>query len=168
METSLERVLTTSYKEDMISYMKAHPSEFREALELALSDKQPYSWRSAWLLWSCMEENDPRFRKHITDILDSIKGKKDGHQRELLKILLNMELDEDREGILFNLCLDLWEKTDKRPSVRVTAFKGILKVVSKHPDLAREMAFLTQDHYLETLSPGVKRSVIKMMISLEA
>ena len=43
-----------------------------ELIELAISDKQPYSWRPAWLLWSCMDENDQRVQKHIPDIIHSI------------------------------------------------------------------------------------------------
>jgi hypothetical protein len=46
--------------------------------------------------------------------------------------------------------------------VRITALKFILKVANKHPDLLEEIVFLTQDHYLESLSPGVKRSIEKM------
>jgi hypothetical protein len=54
METALEWTLTNSYKADMISYLAAHPEDFEEVVKLAIADKQPYSWRAAWLLWSCM------------------------------------------------------------------------------------------------------------------
>ena len=147
--------------------MDNHPEFFEEAIELAISDKQPYSWRAAWLLWSCMEENDQRIQKHIKKIVDSIKTKDDGHQRELLKILLQIELKEEYEGIIFNLCMDLWEQINKKPSVRINALKFIIKIAKKHPELAKEITFLTQDHYLETLSPGVKHSVSIMMKELK-
>ena len=143
--------------------MENHPEYFNEAIELALVDKQPYSWRAAWLLWSCMEENDKRIRKYLKKIIDSLKSKDDGHQRELLKILLQMELKEEYEGILFNLCMDIWEQINKTPSVRINALKFIIKIAKKHPELFQEITFLTQDHYLESLSPGVKHSVSKMM-----
>lgn len=147
--------------------MDNHPEFFEEAIELAVSDKQPFSWRAAWLLWSCMEENDQRIQKHIEKIVDSIKTKDDGHQRELLKILLQIELKEEYEGIIFNLCMDLWEQINKKPSVRINALKFIIKIAKKHPELAKEITFLTQDHYLETLSPGVKHSVSIMMKELK-
>jgi len=143
--------------------MENHPEYFDEAIELAIANKQPYSWRAAWLLWSCMEENDKRIQKYIKKIIDSLKSKDDGHQRELLKILLQMELKEEYEGILFNLCMDIWEQINKTPSVRINALKFIIKVAKKHPELSQEITFLTQDHYLESLSPGVKHSVSKMM-----
>jgi hypothetical protein len=163
MTSVLEEKLIASYKTEMISFLKAHPEYFEEALQLAISDKQPFSWRAAFLLWSCMEENDKRVQKHIKSIVNSIKTKKDGHQRELLKILSNMEIKEKYEGRLFDICISLWEQIDKKPSVRMTAFKFILKIAKKHPELKEEINFLTQDHYLESLSPGVKNSIERMV-----
>ncbi len=163
MVSVLESKLISCYKEEMISFLKSHPEHFDEAIKLAISDKQPYSWRSAWLLWSCMEENDKRIQKHIKSIVESIKTKKDGHQRELLKILYQMEIKEKYEGVLFDICITIWEGIGKNPSVRITALKFILKVANKHPELLEEIVFLTQDHYLESLSPGVKRSIERMM-----
>lgn len=161
--SELENKLLHSYKDEMISFMENHPEHFDEAVELALADKQPYSWRSAWLLWSCMEENDKRIKKYIKRIVETLDSKDDGHQRELLKILLQMELKKEYEGKLFNLCMDIWEQIDKSPSVRVNALKFIIKIAKKHPELSKEISFLTQDHYLESLSPGARHSVLKLM-----
>ncbi|HOT89685.1 MAG TPA: hypothetical protein PKZ43_03525 [Bacteroidales bacterium] len=61
----LEYILTHSYKTDMISYLKSHPDDFEEIIRLAIADKQPYSLRAAWLLWSCMDKNDQRIHKYI-------------------------------------------------------------------------------------------------------
>jgi len=163
METALEHILTSSYKVDMISYMDAHPQDFEEAIKLAISNKQPYSWRAAWLLWSCMEENDRRIQGYIKNIINTITTKNDDHQRELLKILLQMELNEKYEGFLYNVCVTVWEKINKKPSVRLTAFKIILKIVKNHPDLSNEIIFLTQNQYLDSLSPAAKKSISKMI-----
>ncbi len=162
MKSVLENILTTHYKEGMIEFLASHPEHFTEAIELAVSDKQPYSWRAAWLLWSCMKENDERIIPYIDQIINSILSKEDGHRRELIKILTVMELNEEQEGLLFNICMDLWEKINSRPSVRYMAFKFIINTAKKHPDLGNEISFITQDHYMEPLSPGIKRSVSLM------
>lgn len=147
----------------MISFMNSYPEYFDEAIELALADKQPYSWRAAFVLWSVIEENDKRIKKHINKFVKVVKNKNDGHQRELLKILLMMELDEKYEGVLFDICMNVWEQIDKSPSVRVNALKMIIKIADKHPELKKEISFLAQDHYLESLSPGAKHSVKKIL-----
>lgn len=163
MLSQLENKLLTTYKEEMIAFLKTNPQFFDEAVELAKADKQPLSWRAAWLLWSCIEVNDERIKKHIEQILASIPDKKDGHQRELIKILMIMDMDEEQEGKLFDICMELWEGIHKNPSVRITAFKFIVKMSKKHPELKNEVLFLTEDHFLETLSPGIKHSINRIM-----
>jgi len=166
METVLENKLMTSYKDEMISFLKSHPEYFEEAVQLAISDKQPYSWRAAFLLYGCIEENDKRIQKHIKSIINCIRDKKDGHQRELLKILYKMKISSKYEGYIFDLCMNLWEQINKNPSVRITAFKFIVKITKQHPELYEEITYLTQDHYLETLSPGVKNSIERIIEEL--
>lgn len=163
METALEHILISSYKHEMISYMHANPENFKEAIKLAVSNKQPYSWRAAWLLWSCMEKNDRRIQKHVKNIIRAFEDKKDGHQRDLLLILLKIKLAKNYESVLFDKCITIWENINKQPSVRLTVLKFIVKIVKKHPELSKEIHFLTQDQYLNTLSPGVKKSIYKMI-----
>lgn len=163
MISALEHILTHSYKADMISYLHAHPEDFEEAIQLAISDKQPYAWRAAWLLWSCMEVNDLRIQAYLPKMVDCIKSKDDDHQRELFKILLQMELSEENEGMLFSECTHIWKQINKKPSVRLTAFKVMVKIGKKYPDLSQEIIYLTQDQYLDTLSQAVKKSIGKML-----
>ncbi len=160
-ETAFEKVLTNSYKASMISYMAIHPEAFEEAIQLAISDKQPYSCRAAWLLWSIMEVNDPRIKGYIKDMTGTLANRNDDQQRELLKILQQLEINEEYEGILFNLCATVWEKIKKKPSVRFTAFKMMVKIAKNHPDLSREITFLTQDQYMDSLSTSAKKSIFK-------
>jgi hypothetical protein len=163
METALEWTLTNSYKADMISYLASHPEDFEEVIKLAVADKQPYSWRAAWLLWSCMEDNDQRIHGYLKRIINTISDKNDDQQRELLIILQKMEISKELEGSLFNHCVTVWERIGKKPSVRYNAFKIIVKIAKKHPDLSHEIGFLIQDQYLESLSPTVKKSISKMI-----
>jgi len=163
METALEWTLTNLYKADMILYLAAHQEDFEELIKLAIADKQPYSWRAAWLLWSCMEENDKRVHGYLKRIIDTISTKNDDHQRELLIILQKMEISEALEGSLFNHCVTVWEKIGKKPSIRYNAFKIIIKIGKKHPELSHEIGFLIQDQYMESLSATVKKSISKML-----
>jgi hypothetical protein len=167
METTLEHILTNSYKADMICYLKSHPDDFEEAIRLAITNKQPYSWRAAWLLWSVMDKNDQRVKKHICSIINSIAAKNDDQKRELFIILQQMELDEQFEGMLFDICVDTWGKISKKPSVRYNAFKLMIKIAKKHSDLSHEVFTLTQNHYMDSLSDTVNKSVSKMIKELK-
>ena len=115
---------------------------------------------------TCCHEVEGKEHGYIKRIIDALKSKDDGHQRELLKILYKMELTEKYEGILFDYCMDIWEQISKSPSVRVNALKFIIKIAKKHPELSQEITFLTENHYLESLSPGAKHSVSMLMKKL--
>ncbi len=168
MTNTLNQILTdTLRKEEMVSFLKKNPNLFDETLKVSLGDKEPESWRAAWLVKHYMTRNDSRVRKYINSILKALPNKKDGHQRELLKILIDMKLTEKQEGILFDNCFTIWEDIRKSSSVRGTAFLIIINTVKKYPELLVEIEFLTQNHYVETLSPGIRNSIVKTIQELK-
>lgn len=166
INTELEKKLISTDKKKIVLYLKSHPQHFNEALKLALSDKQPYSWRAASLLWSSIDENDIRIKKHVKKIIAALNFAGDGHQRELLNILLKLKMSDRSESQLFDKCMSIWEEINKKPSVRFTAFRFMINTVKKHPELLNEIVCVTQDRYLNTLSPAVKNSVLRIMKSL--
>jgi len=167
METEVEKILTSCHKDGMISYVRKNPECFGELMDLSIADKHPYSWRAAWLVWSCMEKNDKRIRKYVKDIIKVLPERKDSQLRELLKILEQMEINEECEGLLFDHCVTVWLKIDKRPSVRFNAFKILVKITHKYPELAKEVLLLTRNQYMVSLSPCVNKSVNKMIKDLK-
>lgn len=163
METNLEHILINSYKTSMISYMDAHPEDFEELITLSVSDKKPYSWRAAWLLWSCMKENDQQIQPNIKNMIETISARNEDQQRELCIILQKMELPREYEGELFNTCVSIWMTHNKKPSVRFNAFKILIKIAWQHPELSNELILLTQNEYMEGLSETVKKSILRLM-----
>lgn len=121
LETALEDILTHTHKAEMIAYIKSSTDAIDEAFELAESDSQPYAWRAAWVLWSCIKHKDSRCRKYIDRIIKCIPVKPYNQQRELIKILQLVELNEDQEGTTFGFCVGLWERIGLQPSVRYNA-----------------------------------------------
>lgn len=169
MKTNLEDgKFISRNREELISNINAYPDQFKETLKVALTDNEPQGWNAAWLLEHCVMKNDPRIRKHVTSLIKSLKGKGDGHQREILKILRKMNLNDGQEGYLFDECMNIWETVGKSPSVRITAFSILVTIAKKYPELKNELEFLTQDHYTETLSPGIKHSFDRIWAELQS
>lgn len=162
-ESKFEYKLINSCKDDLISHIKNQRDDFPALVRLAISDKQPYSWRAAWLLWSCIDRNDERIRKHIKKMIDVLPDRQDNQQRELLIVLQKMELGADIEGRLFDICIKIWETVNKNPSLRYNAFKILVGISRKHPDLLTELNFLTESYYLDNLSDNVKKSIFKLL-----
>ena len=162
-ETSLENLLLNSYKSELIAYIESHPEDFAELVELAVSDKQPYSWRAAWLLWSCMANNDKRLHKHIKKIIEILAYRNDNQQRELLMILQRMDISTAFEGRLFDLCINIWTNINKNPSLRFNAFKIMCAISKKYPELTNELKIMTDECYTGNLSENVKKSIYKIL-----
>jgi hypothetical protein len=167
MNPGLENILSTMYKTGMVEWLNAHPEAFDDAVHLALDNRQPYSWRSAWLLCTCMKPDDSRIQPYIKNMIDVLHHRKDGHARELIKILSQMDVAEEHTAELFDSCVSLWEQIHRAPSVRYMAFRMIITIISMYPELLNEITFLTQNHYIEPLSPGIRNSVLRMIQKLQ-
>ncbi len=151
----------------MVDYIKANDAAFAEAIQLALSDEQPYAWRASWVLWACMDENDPRIKPHLKSFIELLPDKAYNIQREFLMIMQQMEITGDEEGKLFDHCVRIWEKIGLQASVRHNAFRMMAKIARKHPELQHELKLLAEPHYLEPLSPGVGRAVHKILDGIQ-
>lgn len=167
MSHVLESILMRRKKPEMVEYLNNHPEHFDEAMHLALSQELPFCWRAAWLIGGHIKKNDPRVRPYIGKIIEVIPESNDGHQRELLKILLVMDLEEENESLLFDLAVTLWEQIRKKPSVRFFAFKCMVRTAEKYPELTNEILVLAQPHYINPLSPGIRNSILKTLKKLE-
>ena len=70
-----------------------------------------------------------------------------------------MNLTEEQDAEFLDMCINTWCDNHKIPSVRCYAFKYIVDMCDKYPELKNEVEFLTEDQYLDTLTPGIKNSV---------
>ncbi len=159
MNKSLAEILAGNLRREvLLDYLEKKPECFDDAIKLALENDEILSWRATWLLNQTAVKNDKRLNTYTKKLIESVNGKRDGHQRELLKLIQKMDIDEEIEGYLFDICMTIWEDVDKIPSVRITAFRIIVDTAKKYPELINEIEFLAQEHFAETLSYGIKNS----------
>ncbi len=144
-------------------YFEEHPSEFKKIIDLALKNEYPNSWRATWVLSKIIDKNDKRITPYLDKFIYCIPERPSGHQREILKILENFNFNEDIEGHVFDLCMNIWEDISKIPSVRIKAFSILFNIAKKYPELNNDIKYFTQSQYIETLSPGIKASIKKMI-----
>ena len=160
----LSKILGGKLEKDFVVQMFKEQSEvFDAGLALALRDEQPLSWRATWILKHSMQKNDARVFPLIDELISMIPKRTESHQRETINVLSKMTLNDEQEGKMFDLCMTLWENLNKPPAIRYVAFKFIYTVCEKYPDLNSELEFICQEQYLETLSPGIKKSIMKLI-----
>jgi len=148
---------------DFVQFLEQKPSHFHNMIGLALTDCPNYSWRAAWLIARTVEFNDFRVKPYRLKIIRSLQGKSSGHQRELLKLIVQSQLTQHQEGCLFDVCVSIWENQSKKAGTRYFAFQYIVKILQKHPELIAESNALFDESQLHSLSPGVQRTVRKRL-----
>ena len=124
------------------------------------------SWKASLLLVHCMAEKDKRLSKYSLEIIKLIKIKEDSQQRELLRIVEKLEIGEDIEGLLFDVCSDIWISIHKSSSVRIIAFRILVPIAIKYPELKREVFMMSENKYSESLSDGIKKSFDKLVLTI--
>lgn len=157
---ALEVMLTEGWtkQEVLIPYLQTHPHLLATCVEWATEATAPRGWRAAWVLFHYTKNQKQLLKPHIQDLLDAIPNKKNGQQRELLKLLEFMELDDLQEGQFFDHCMTIWEKINNSSSLRITAFRLLLQIAARYPELKEELVLFTGEDYSSTLSPGILQS----------
>ena len=166
MQSELKSILLKRRKAEMVEFYQTHPECFEEAMEMALSHEDPFCWRAAWMIGGDLKKNNSRITPYTSKIIELLPGFEDGHQRELIKILLQVPLTEEQESLLFDLSVELWEQIRKKPSGRYFTYRGMIQIAKKYPELTHEILLLTEPHYVNPLSPGIRTAVLKMAAKL--
>jgi hypothetical protein len=165
METPLELFLNKCRKDRLHAFVESNPHSFAEAIELILNNKKEVAWRAAWFLENCMCPDDPRIAKHVRRFVEILPEREESEQRELMRILYQMNVPEDIEGLLFDQCILIWTSTHKKSAVRINALKLICKIVKKQPELIGELKMLTQGMYLSKISLPLQNSIKRLLQS---
>ena len=167
MSRQLEIILRSPSKEGMVEYLSNHPEDFPAAVEIALGDTHPLSWRAAWALVGVCKERELRLSPFIPVLLDALPTKKEGHRRELLKLLMKAELKEDQQSRLYDFCVASWEQVGNQSSVRYYAFQFMYRMTQIYPELIPEVLSLSEPQYVYTLSQGIRKSILKQVQELK-
>ena len=86
-------------------------------------------------------------------------------KRELLKVLLKLNLTDDHLSLLWDICLRIWLDIQKQSSVRISAYKILVNTAKKYKPLSDELIRLTEDKHVSSLSNGIKNSTYKNLLN---
>tara|TARA_B100000683_G_scaffold147370_1_gene142843 strand:- start:361 stop:798 length:438 start_codon:yes stop_codon:yes gene_type:complete len=138
--------------------------KIEDRLKLALRNDKD-SWIHAWQINHTKKTELNKLEGQIKKIILAIDGKNDGHQRELLKVLLKLNLKDDQLSLLWDICLRIWLDIQKQSSVRISAYKILVFTAKKFKPLSDELIRLTEEKHVSSLSNGIKNSTYKNLLS---
>lgn len=163
-----ESDITSNFqKETILIRILSSKANIYKLIQWSVSIEQPLGWRATWLLKHSLTKNDINIPGHLIQVvIDQFSDFNHSQKREWLKILDDQSIDENLEGMLFDLCIHEWIKINNQSALRSAAFHLILKSIKKFPDLKNEVAHLMTPEYISTLSDGIRKGVIKHWNSL--
>ena len=159
--TTLEKLLATTMKATVVTYLKEHRGAFDEAMALGLSKRQPLAWRAVWALEEVVAQNDQRVISHLPRILAFLPEAEDGHCRSWLMVLHHLELAEENQAALFDFCMQLWCNPHKQASLRFHALQTLERLAAPYPELQQEIKASMSDALINSLSKGILHSLRK-------
>lgn len=137
-------------------FLQNNPANFHKMIGVALKNYPDYSWRAAWLVARTLKTNDDRVKPYRLKMIRALKGKSSGHQRELMKILLDTKLTRYQEGCLFDICVSIWENHSLQSGTRYLAFQFISKIIKDYSLMVAEVSSIFSPESLLKLSPGIQ------------
>lgn len=123
------------------------------------------SWIHAWQINHTKKTELIKIQNQVDKIISAIDGKNDSHQRELLKVLLKLNLTDDQLSLLWDICLRIWLDIQKQSSVRISAYKILVNAAKKFKPLSDELVRLTEEKHITSLSNGIRNSTYKNLLS---
>jgi hypothetical protein len=131
-----------------VSIIGNNPEIFKKFLDFAILDKNLYAMRAARVIQLASHHHPELIRPYIKQIISQLPTfKNDGLKRGFAKILTerSLNLDEDTQGILVNLCfkwlMDPWEKA----AMKVYAMDILYKISQFYPDIKPELISTIED-----------------------
>jgi hypothetical protein len=116
------------------------PKLFEELLDIVAKGEVTPAMKAAWILGKASELNRALPAKHVARIIELLSlAKVSGVQRELIKTLFKLNLQEEEESRLLDLCFHFLNHAESDVAVRNQALKILLALTKKYPDLKQEV-----------------------------
>jgi hypothetical protein len=96
--------------------------------------------RPAWVLNYAAIQYPELFRKYFGRLIELCKlDVHAGIHRSIMRIFESVDIGEDLEGPLFDICIDFLQNTKRPKAVRAFSLTAATRIALKYPEIASEM-----------------------------
>ena len=132
-------------------------SMIRSIIRFAFDDSKPEHWRAAWLIDKACRKNPELLKPYLPEIYSGLKAIKNlSHIRHFLHIISQHPVPCEEQMPLYDLCLNLFSKSDSPIAVRTYAMDIAYSITKLHPELCAEMIQILEFILEQPCSAGVK------------
>jgi hypothetical protein len=173
-EFSWREFLFDSSKQLILISMKMceeKPELFPGLIELTLAQDSKQSQRASRIIYYLIAQRPDLFGKYIDEIFSNLEKVSDESIKfSLLKIFTVCKLPEDEEklGLLTNICFDAVEAKVERIAIKVYAIDILYRISQIYPDLKYELFYLLEKYMIDAPPAFINRAgKLRLKISKE-
>ena len=150
----------------MIDYYIAHPEKMPELISLCMDHEDGVDMRATWLLNHLVQKRPEMVTPYLAELVDYIEGGvHTGVKRHIMRIFEEVDIPEELEGKLYDLCIAFIMNPKLPVAVPAFAMSVGIKICQKYPELSSEFLEVCRS-LSDSESPAIKvrlRRVIKAL-----
>jgi len=136
---------------------------FTELMDAIRSGERTPAMKAAWILGAITDIDQTFSKKNSKEIFQLLKEAQiGGVERELMKVLMDVSLDEDTRGKFIDHSFRLLMKADSDVAVKYNAIKVIERSLKIYPELKSEFIDVLESQ-LEIFTDAGKRYIAKLL-----
>lgn len=142
----------------MLSHLEKDSALVDAYAEFSMSEHS-FAWRAAWVIHHFSNKYPQQIQKYADKYIAILpKLERDGHIREIISTLINLELTEEQESELFDICYEFIQSNKRQSSVRAVSFKFMMRLADSYPELREEIRIIFEN-IKDYISPGIRNGM---------
>lgn len=138
----------------IFDYLLNHPEDFEELIRIFTQEDYRLNQRSAWVIGMVGENKGEWLLPYFPVWIDCLKNPKhNAISRNIFRSLQSIEIPEEFESAIYDLCLKDLSKTQNPTAIKVFAMTVAFNISLKHKELKEELA-LTIEEQIDYSSVG--------------
>ncbi len=147
IETELEKEHSRTQTDKIVSYVGYDNVRFEELMTVVLANKKGIAQRAAWSMAIIALQHPMLFVPYLGRILMLIQQKNvhDSLIRNSLKTFEAIEIPENCQGEIVELCLKMLLEPSKPVAIKAFAISTLQNICRQHPELAIEVKLILKE-----------------------
>jgi len=129
---------------------------YKMLMEIALSDNEPKSWRAAYLIDKINDNHSELLYPFLNEMIDQVRiEKSESKKRHFLKLISMNEIDQVKQGLMLEFCIETFTSAKSPVAVRVHAMQILFNISEVESALKPEILIIIENEMENHSSAGI-------------
>lgn len=168
LKNLLDAPQSKATRDEMISYVGDSQKRMDELLNFFFHEEWRYNQKASWPLGVIGETKPYLLIPHLPRLLENLRSKpKDAVIRNTVRTFQFLDIPEEFEGKVYDICMDYLIDLKQAIAIRVFAMNTLANIAEKHEALQEELLEVIKEYY-DIGSAGYKSRAKKIIKRFES